>query len=96
MRHTCLLPNVISYKCTISACEKVWQCQHALSLFAKTIDFLPNAATYRSAISACVKGLLVDMKHIVLLPVVISYMYAFSACAKGWQWQHAPGLLVAM
>ena len=36
MRHTSLLPNVISYKCTISACEKVWQCQHALSLFAKT------------------------------------------------------------
>ena len=64
--------------------------------FCEDNDFLPNAATYRSAISACVKGLLVDMKHIVLLPVVISYMYAFSACAKGWQWQHAPGLLVAM
>ena len=53
-----LLPDVITYNATISACEKGQKPQQALHLLQEMQfrGLLPNVITYNVAISACEQG----------------------------------------
>ena len=56
-RMNCWVPNVISYKSPLSACEKCGQWQHALGLLVLSLEmqhnhWLPNVISYISSKNA--------------------------------------------
>ncbi|CAE8732097.1 unnamed protein product, partial [Polarella glacialis] len=95
--------DMYHYSSCITACEKGYKWQAALSLLWQMpeLRIQPDNVCYNSAISACEKGgqwtlalaLLCQMPESRVEPDTISFNAAISACEKGGQWQVALGLL---
>ena len=94
-----LLPNVITYSATITACEMGHKPQQALPLL-QTLQLrglLSSVITDQAAISTCEKGqkpqhalhMLPKLPLIDLRPNVITYNAAISACETGHKPQPA-------
>merc|ERR1712113_1330214 len=58
MQSQSIVPNVISYSASISACEKGHQWQEALRLLGRmqSQSIVPDVISYSASISACEKG----------------------------------------
>ena len=92
-----VIPDVITYAATISACEKSEQRQHTRSLLTEMggVPVTPDRLTYSAALSACEKSEqwqqaccpLAEMGSVEVIPDVITYTATISACEKSEQWQ---------
>jgi len=95
--------GTISYKATISACEKGQEWQVALG-FSTTMVEQADTISYVAAMSACEKGqewqlalgLFSAMVSADVEANTSQYNAAISACEKGQEWQHPLGLLSTM
>eukprot|EP00434_Breviolum_minutum_P008966 symbB.v1.2.007899.t1/scaffold491.1/size196728/3 len=100
-------PNVISFSCVISACDKAgnaWQLALAVLQLMSKQKVAPNVISFSNAISACEKcgrwefalELLSVQLEADLHPDGVSYNSAISACEKAAEWERAVAMSMAM
>eukprot|EP00435_Cladocopium_sp_Y103_P010911 s390_g2.t2 len=98
-------PDVVTFACCISSCEKASRWQVALVIFSQTPAALRNVVTYGAALSALKRGscwpealgVLQMMEEDQVQPNVITFNAAISCCAAGVSaWPSALRLLEEM